>query len=450
MHDWTVVIPVYFEKKIQECIDNISQVSQGYNIQIILSCADTGWTEKRLLRYTDNLLIIHSGKGRGVQISAGIKAASADKIVVLHADCRLPLQAFYYMDQMLKKKEAGAFLLKMRTKNPLLVLSTINVNIRCLITRIPFGDHAHFFKKQCAASVGGYPEIPLFEDVDFMERLKKIKISIGFLLRYVTTSDRRYASMGYWKTTFRNWKLEYLWKKNAPPEQLASQYYKDVTTHNSKESKAIVVFHRSLKDGNFKTRIKKVIGDHAVKDIYKAFLADIERELLSTDAALLPFVDNSDDRDLLFWNTAETQKGKDIGHRMADAFQRVIEKKYEKILLIGSDTPQLKAEVFEHAFTMLSSSDIVFGPASDGGYYLIGCNAKSFTKDIFSLTKWSHENVLSESISLCHKNNKTYQLLETETDFDTVEDIESWYIKKQSRNQAPNTRQTWKKIRKYI
>ncbi len=89
------------------------------------------------------------------------------------------------------------------------------------------------------------------------------------------------------------------------------------------------------------------------------------------------------------------QKGSDLGERMKNAFLWGFSKGFQKIVMIGSDSPTLPAYFIQQAFFRLKSEPIVFGPALDGGYYLIGMRPP--IPDIFNNIRWGSKNVLSDT-----------------------------------------------------
>lgn len=458
MHEWSIVVPVCREREIQSFVDHVALVAKGRPFELILSGADEGWTAARILRPIPELTIIDAPRGRGSQIAAGIELTTADRVLVLHADTRLPRGAFGLMDRVLLKRRAGAFFFRMATQSPLLLFSTFNANIRSLITRIPFGDQAHFFLKDALAATGGFPALPLFEDVSFMEDLRFRGIKIGFAHGSVVTSDRRYRARGYWRTTLKNWSLQIDWKRGVSAGELAERYRVGRAGGNisSREdsrginkSAALIIFHRALRPGKVKTRLASSIGDDGALELYRAFLRDIERTALSADCDVFPFVDTRAEPDRLFWPGAVEQEGSNLGERMANAVKVCIDRGYEKVILIGSDIPHLPPGEISNALNALSGNagkDIVFGPATDGGYYLVGTNADKFDRRVFGLSSWSHENVLEQSLLLCHDAGLSAGLCGKLTDFDEVADIDRWFRSAGARKSAPATWNAYSKM----
>jgi len=448
MHEWSIVVPAYRENEIQSLVDHVALVAKGRPFRLIVAGADEGWTASRILRPIPELIIIEAPRGRGTQIAAGIKLCKADRVLVLHADTRLPRGAFDLMDRVLLGRKAGAFFFRLDTRSPLLVFSTFNANIRSLFTRVPFGDQAHFFLKDVLVSTGGFPALPLFEDVSFMERLRIRGIKIGFAHGRVVTSDRRYRERGYWRTTLKNWSLQFDWNRGVPAAELAMRYGGNATRTTPA---ALIIFHRALRPGKVKTRLASVLGDNEALALYRAFLQDIERTALSTECEVIPFVDaridaHADDG-LMFWPGAAAQEGSNLGERMANAVEDVIGRGFEKVILIGSDLPHLPSGEIANALDALAINDMVFGPATDGGYYLVGTNASNFDRRVFGLASWSHENVLSQSLALCHDADLSVGLGTRLTDFDEVGDIDRWFRSRGARKSAP---ETWAVCRKIL
>ena len=115
------------------------------------------------------------------------------------------------------------------------------------------------------------------------------------------------------------------------------------------------------------------------------------------------------------------QKGSDLGERMRNAMVKATDAGYEKVLMIGSDCYQLTTEELEKGFRILDTNDFVFGPAEDGGYYLIGTRT-TFTK-VFDNKTWSTATVLYEAIRDVEGADLTYGELSTLSDVDYEEDL---------------------------
>ncbi|WP_250433147.1 TIGR04282 family arsenosugar biosynthesis glycosyltransferase [Hanstruepera flava] len=190
----------------------------------------------------------------------------------------------------------------------------------------------------------------------------------------------------------------------------------------------VIVFIKNLKLGKVKTRLAKTIGDQEAFEVYKLLVKKTEEATQNLHA----------DKHIYFsdaiipskWpNTYKTvQKGSDLGERMKNAFKDGFEKGYKNILLIGSDLPDISEIIINEAFEVLKTNDTVFGPAEDGGYYLVGL--KQLHNNLFSNIPWSTSKVFEETIKVLDSQSISVGLLQTLNDIDTFEDFKTSSIYK--------------------
>jgi len=122
--------------------------------------------------------------------------------------------------------------------------------------------------------------------------------------------------------------------------------------------------------------------------------------------------------------TFYTQQGNDLGQRMEHAFAQTIQQGAERILLIGSDCPDITADIITSGLKKLNSHDLVLGPAADGGYYLIGLRAPGNKKTIlFNSINWGTDRVLEQTLTQAQKGGLSYTLLPQLHDIDRPEDL---------------------------
>ena len=119
----------------------------------------------------------------------------------------------------------------------------------------------------------------------------------------------------------------------------------------------------------------------------------------------------------------------DLGQRMMSAFEEIFRKKYEKAIVVGTDVPDLTSSVIVKAFEFLDRYQVVFGPADDGGYYLLGLRGPTVPRNIFSDIAWSTDSVLETS--LCRAQQSGLEItpeayLPRLRDIDTIEDLKMW------------------------
>ena len=111
----------------------------------------------------------------------------------------------------------------------------------------------------------------------------------------------------------------------------------------------------------------------------------------------------------------------DLGERMLHAFEDARAECVEKALLFGTDIPDLEVSHLEHAAHLLDTHDVVFGPATDGGYYLVGL--KRPQPVIFEAMPWSTDQVLNQSESLARAAGLTVARIAALCDVDRPEDL---------------------------
>ncbi len=190
----------------------------------------------------------------------------------------------------------------------------------------------------------------------------------------------------------------------------------------AKEEDLIIIFTRNPELGKVKTRLAKSIGNKSALNIYRFLLNHTEQTIrnLDCDKAIYYSVKV---RDNDIWNTSiyqkHQQKGDDLGIRMHHAFKGSFSKGYKKVVIVGSDLYDLKAEIINKAFEHLDKNDIVIGPAEDGGYYLLGM--KILISKVFQNKDWGTSTVFQNTIN--DLQSESVFLLEELNDIDVYDDI---------------------------
>lgn len=168
------------------------------------------------------------------------------------------------------------------------------------------------------------------------------------------------------------------------------------------------------------------VGEEKALRVYQALLGHVRQEALAVAAARYlfysDFIEKKDG-----WPPQDfikrKQHGHGIGERMSNAFEQVLQR-HEKVVLVGSDLPQLSAAILKEAFEKLEGSDFVIGPALDGGYYLLGM--KTYEPGVFQNIEWSTPRVFAETIRRIEALRKTYSLLPVLSDVDNEADWEKY------------------------
>lgn len=224
----SVIIPVLRERdQLNDLVKTLAACAPGVPHEVIVVDGDPlGGTIKDI---TDSRVItLIARQGRAGQMNAGALRASGDILLFLHADTRLPRGAF---GKMMKAFEdgrviGGAFDLGIDDERRIFKIIGRAASWKHRLTRVPYGDQAIFMRKSYFMALGGYPEIPIMEDVALMKRVKRKGGRIAILPDAVATSPRKWEADGVVYTVLRNWMLQSLYLMGIPAHQLVKFYYK--------------------------------------------------------------------------------------------------------------------------------------------------------------------------------------------------------------------------------
>lgn len=220
----SIIIPTLNE---ENNLDNLLSSLQAYqNVEIIV--ADGGSTDKTVdITRNHTVQVVTSPAGRGIQQNEGAKTASGNILVFLHCDTMLPDDFPNMIYTILNQPEtaAGAFRLKINAKGRGYRLIEWGVNIRTRLLSLPYGDQVLFVKKNIFDQAGGFPNLPLLEDIMLIRRLKRLG-KIRITKASVNTSARRWQRLGMVKTTLINQIILAGYIIGIKPETLARLYYK--------------------------------------------------------------------------------------------------------------------------------------------------------------------------------------------------------------------------------
>ncbi len=189
--------------------------------------------------------------------------------------------------------------------------------------------------------------------------------------------------------------------------------------------KGIIIFQKNAELGKVKTRLAASVGDHQALEIYKTLIYHTYLQIQSIDAEKLVYFseyvepDFKKNENLIHFFI---QSKGDLGEKMSNAFRNQFEKGFDKLLIIGTDCPEITSEIVDKAFLHLENSEVVIGPAKDGGYYLLGMNR--FIPGIFKNIKWSSDQVLKSTKLFLESNKINHSFLPILSDVDHLEDWE--------------------------
>jgi rSAM/selenodomain-associated transferase 2 len=173
------------------------------------------------------ILAISSDRGRARQMNEGARAASGDVLLFLHADTRLPDTALEDIQRALSDPRCvgGRFDLELEGDHWMLKWIAVMITLRSRLSRVATGDQAIFVRKHVFDRLGGFPEIPIMEDIALCRMLKR-EGAIACLRSRVVTSARRWERDGIWSTIWKMWWLKLLYLMGTSPRTL-KRYYAD-------------------------------------------------------------------------------------------------------------------------------------------------------------------------------------------------------------------------------
>ena len=187
------------------------------------------------------------------------------------------------------------------------------------------------------------------------------------------------------------------------------------------------IFAKYWEPGKVKTRLAASIGNQSASDVYCAILNHLITALNSAaDRRVIAYspIDKAKEfSEFPRWQLTPQSDGP-LGERMANYFVETFAADADRVVLIGSDCPDITPEIINEAFESLTHSDVVLGPTFDGGYYLVGMSEKFH--DIFSDITYSTESVLEETLSLAKRNSISCHCLDRLNDIDEIDDLKQY------------------------
>ena len=186
----------------------------------------------------------------------------------------------------------------------------------------------------------------------------------------------------------------------------------------------VVIFGREPVPGEVKSRLSAGVGAEPAARIYAVLLEHtLENAGASGGRVVLSLADVPRGTWALDLDVAvEVQRGRDLGDRMTDAFNRRFSEGEERVVVVGSDCPWFRAAHVARASAMLGGRDAVLGPATDGGYWLIAQRSPGLP--IFARIPWSSPDTLEHTRRRIASLGGTWSEIEELADIDTADDLD--------------------------
>ena len=185
----------------------------------------------------------------------------------------------------------------------------------------------------------------------------------------------------------------------------------------------ILLFAKPPLPGRVKTRLIPAVGEDGACSVHTSLLRRVGQQLVQWQLAPLQLWAGMEGPFPAFFDrwSYQLQCEGNLGERMAHAARKNLVSETQKVLFLGSDCPVLTREYLESAMAALETSDVVLGPAEDGGYVLLGM--RRFIPAVFERIDWGTDQVLEQTRSRLQEAKASWQALDTLWDVDRPEDL---------------------------
>jgi rSAM/selenodomain-associated transferase 1 len=184
---------------------------------------------------------------------------------------------------------------------------------------------------------------------------------------------------------------------------------------------SLIVFVKAPRPGTVKTRLARAIGAFEAAAAYRRLVETLLDELRGLRELEMCFSPDDAAGEVRQWLkpgwSSHPQGDGDLGERLHSAFQRAFQTRAKRVVIIGSDCPAISVEDIREAWYGLRSHDVVLGPATDGGYWMIGL--RQLQPDLFRAVRWSTGSVFPETIRRAQHAGLSVHLLRELADVDT-------------------------------
>lgn len=218
----SVIIPVLNEAALIDA--TLRHIPPTEDIEVIV--VDGGSRDHTAdIAAASGVRVIHTAAGRARQMNAGAATARAEILLFLHADTRLPADFARLVDETLSRPGviAGAFRLRIDSLRRSLRLIETLANFRSRHLEAPYGDQALFLRADRFRTAGGFSDLPIMEDFEFVRRLRRWG-RIAIIRAAAVTSGRRWERLGILRTTLINQTIILAYALGVSPERLARWY----------------------------------------------------------------------------------------------------------------------------------------------------------------------------------------------------------------------------------
>jgi len=222
----SIVIPTFNESStIEKNLNKLLPIISPGDEVIVVDGISQDDTADKVEKYNQLSLIRHDKRGRAVQMNRGVLESTKDYVLFLHADTMIDKTGLDKLKYEINNNQVawGWFSIKLNSPKFIYrVLETL-ASYRTVLAHEPLGDHGIFVRKELFQSIGGYPELPIMEDIELVKKLKDI--SKGKRINhYVLTSVRRFERAGIFRTVLNISMMRIAYFFGKSPDALSRWY----------------------------------------------------------------------------------------------------------------------------------------------------------------------------------------------------------------------------------
>jgi rSAM/selenodomain-associated transferase 2 len=224
----SIVIPTYNESAtIESTLKKLLETLPSGDEVIIIDGESEDNTQEIVRTFTE-VKLFSSRRGRSIQMNLGAQIAKNEYILFLHADNIVGPDCLKLLRDEIKSGRLswGWFPIKLNSPKLAFKVLEAGANLRLKLTGTPLGDHGIFVKKEIFDKIGGFPETPIMEDLEFVRKIKRVTKGTQINCP-IGTSVRRFERSGIIKTFITMWVLRFLYYSGMSTDKLA-RYYKHV------------------------------------------------------------------------------------------------------------------------------------------------------------------------------------------------------------------------------